>query len=155
MNKLILYFFITFFSFGIGFISPYFTNLFFIPLYYMFLREEKVVLFTFVLFFSGLMDIGEGVFPVNLILISFLFSAFAFQKFIPYLQERIYFQLGFLFFIFSFFISKTFILNYFYSLGFSWEIIFNFMILIICFLLTELLLVSITKNREKKIRARR
>ncbi len=155
MNKIILYFCITFFSFGIGFISPYFTNLFFIPLYYMFLREEKIVLFTFVLFFAGLMDIGEGIFPINFILILFFFSVFAFQKFIPYLQERIYFQLGFLILTISFFISKNFVLNYFYSLGFSWEIILNFICIIICFLLTELLLLYLIKNREKKIRARR
>ncbi len=126
--------------YGISFLSPIVSNLFIIPIYYMFLRENKVELLLFVFIFSVLLDIQEGIFPINFMFIPILFLLFIFQKILPYNQGRFFFQLGFVILITAFFVGKVTLIIYFYDFYFSYSFLLNFIILVVCFLVTELLL---------------
>lgn len=143
------------FLFGVGFLSPLLSGLFFIPLYYLFLHEERPALFLFVLFFSVLMDVGEGVFPVNTLLTPAVFALFMFQRFLPYEQDRLFFSSGFLLMTLFFFVSKTILLRSFFEIGFSWNIVLNFLCLLFIYFVIELVLSFLKIRQEKMIRARR
>ncbi|MHA1540898.1 MAG: hypothetical protein ACTSXL_03855 [Alphaproteobacteria bacterium] len=142
------------FCYGVGFLSPTMGNLFIIPLYYMFLREDKVELLSLVFLFAILLDIQEGLFPINFIFIPIIFLFFVFQKFIPYLQDRVFFQLGFVTLITSFFVGKIVLVGYFYDFYFSYSLLLNFIILIVCFSITELLMLVLKRNKETKTSVR-
>lgn len=148
-------FLISFFLFGLGFLSPLLTGLFFVPLYYLFLREDKIFLFLFVLFFAVLLDVGEGFFPLNTLLIPVLFAVFAVQRFLPYEQDRLFFSLGFFLLMLLFFITKTLLLHSFFDVGFSWAIVLNFLSILFVFCVTEIILSFAHIRQEKIIRARR
>ena len=133
-------FFFSFLLFGFGFLSPFLSGLFFIPLYYMFLHEDRFSLFASVFFFSVLMDVGEGLFPLNTLLIPAVFALFLFQRFLPYEQDRLFFSFGFFLMTFFFFVSKIILSSSFFEVGFSCSIVLNFLLILFVYFVIELFL---------------
>ncbi|MHA1549887.1 MAG: hypothetical protein ACTSXV_00350 [Alphaproteobacteria bacterium] len=153
--SLFFHFVFSFFLFGVSIVFSFLSFVFLVPIFFLLKKEYRLIPALLVFLFGIQIDIFEGHFPLNTILLSVLFIVFLYQKIIPYMQGKQILFLGFLSYWTLFILIKIIFQKSFFDFTLSRTILFNYFSVLIFYCMCEAVILIFRKVIERRQNVRR
>lgn len=153
--SLFFHFVFSFFLFGASIVFSFLSFVFLVPIFFLLKKEYRLIPALLVFLFGIQIDIFEGHFPLNTILLSVLFIVFLYQKIIPYMQNKQMLFLGFLSYWTLFVLIKIIFQKSFLDFSFSITILFNYLSVLIFYCVWEVMILIFHNLKERRQNVRR